>query len=109
MEFIPISLTGRASTTNSILIVTVLLMISTIRDYHSEKDNKSYLDEDDYQEVITETAKNVSLNVSAIFVLAHTNIGNVPYSLEAALLSSAHIRFHTRTEEIACTYHIFCE
>ncbi len=59
--------------------------------------------------MITETAKNVSLNVSAILELAHINIGDVPYSLEAALLSSAHIRFHTGKEEIACAYHIFCE
>jgi hypothetical protein len=53
------------------------------------------LDDDDYQEVIVGTAKKVSLNVSAILELAHTRIGDVPYSLEAALLSSAHIRFHT--------------
>jgi hypothetical protein len=74
-----------------------------------KKDNKSYLDEDDYEELITETAKNVSLNVSAILELAHTNIGDVPYSLEAALLSSAHIRFHTGIDGYACAYHIFCE
>jgi hypothetical protein len=49
------------------------------------------------------------LNVSAILELAHMNIGDVPYSLEAALLSSAHIRFHTGIEDIACSYHIFCE
>jgi hypothetical protein len=49
-----------------------------------KKDNKSFLDDEDYQEVITETAKNVSLNVSAILELAHTKIGVVPYSLEAA-------------------------
>ncbi len=59
--------------------------------------------------MITETARNVSLNVSAILELAHTNIGDVPYSLEAALLSSAHIRFHTGEENFACAYHIFCE
>ncbi len=59
--------------------------------------------------MITETAKNVSLNVSAILELAHTKIGDVPYSLEAALLISAHIRFHTGIDEIACRYHIFCE
>ncbi len=74
-----------------------------------KKDNKSFLDEDDYEEVITETAKNVSLNVSAILELAHTSNGDVPYPLEAALLSSAHIRFHTGIDEIACAYHIFCE
>jgi hypothetical protein len=59
--------------------------------------------------VITETAKNVSLNVSAILELAHTSNGDVPYSLEAALLSSAHNRFHTGIDEIACAYQIFCE
>ncbi len=50
-----------------------------------KEDNKSFLDDDDYQEVITETAKSVSLNVSAILELARTKIGDVPYSLEAAL------------------------
>ncbi len=65
-----------------------------------KKDNKSFSDEDDYEEVITETVKNVSLNVSAILELAHTNIGDVPYLLEAALLSSAHIRFHTGIETL---------
>ena len=67
-----------------------------------KKHNKSFLDENDYEEVITETAKNVSLNVSAILELAHMNIGDVPYSLEATLLSSSHIRYHTGIEENAC-------
>jgi hypothetical protein len=49
-----------------------------------KKYNKSFSDDDDYLEVITETAKNVSLNASAILELAHMNIGDVPYSLEAA-------------------------
>ncbi len=74
-----------------------------------KKDNKSFLADADYQEVIAETAKNVSLNVSAVLELAHTKIGDVLYSLEAALLSSAHIRFDTGKDEIACAYHIFCE
>ncbi len=72
-------------------------------------DNTSFLDDDDYYEVIVGTAKNVFLNVSAILELAHTRIGDVPYSLEAALLSSAHIRFHTGIDEYACAYPIFCE
>jgi hypothetical protein len=74
-----------------------------------KKDNKSFLDDEDYQEVIAETAKNVSLNISAILELAHTKIGDVPYSLEAALLSSSHIRFHTGVDGYACDYQIFCE
>jgi hypothetical protein len=74
-----------------------------------KKDNKSFFHDEDYHEVIAETAKNVSLNVSAILELAHTKMGDVPHSLEAALLSSAHIRFHTGIDEIACAYHIFCE
>jgi hypothetical protein len=73
------------------------------------KQNINFLDAEDYQEVIAETAKNVSLNVSAILELAHTRIGDVPYSSEAALLSSAHIRFHTGIDEYACANHIFCE
>ncbi len=74
-----------------------------------KEDNKSFSDDDDYQVVITETAKDVLLNVSAILELAHTKIGHVPYSLEAALLLSAHIKFHIGIDEIACAYHIFCE
>jgi hypothetical protein len=74
-----------------------------------KQDIDSFLDDDDYQEVIAATAKNVSLNISAILELAHIRIGDVTYSLEAALLSSAHIRFHTGIDEIACAYHIFCE
>jgi hypothetical protein len=73
-----------------------------------KQDIDSFLDDDDYQDVIAETVKNVSLNVSAILELVHIKIGDVPYSLEAALLSSAHIRFHTGIDEIACAYHIFC-
>ncbi len=67
------------------------------------------MDDNDYDEVIAETVKNVLLNVSAILELAHTKNGDVPYSLEAALSSSAHIRFYTGIDEIACAYHIFCE
>jgi hypothetical protein len=74
-----------------------------------KRDNASFLDDEDYHEVIAETGKNVSLNVSAILELVHTKIGDVPYSLEAALLSSAHIRFHTGIDGYACDYQIFCE
>ncbi len=42
MEFIPISSTGRTSTTNSILIATALLMISTIRDSGSRSTSFEY-------------------------------------------------------------------
>jgi hypothetical protein len=55
------------------------------------------------------TAKNVSLNISAILERAHRRIGDVPYSLEAALLSSAYIRFHTEVDGYGCAYQIFCE
>jgi hypothetical protein len=73
------------------------------------KQNINFSDAEDYQEVIAETVKNVLLNVSAIRELAHLRIGDVPYSLEAALLSSAHIRFHTRGDGYAFVYQIFCE
>ncbi len=73
------------------------------------KQNIKILDAEDYQEVIAETAKNVLLNVSAILELAHTRIGDVHYSLEAAILSSGHIGFHTGIDGYACAYHIFCE
>jgi hypothetical protein len=49
------------------------------------------------------------LNVSAILELAHMSNGDVPYSLEAALLSSAHIKFHSGVDGFACAYQIFCE
>ena len=42
VEFIPISSTGRASTTNSILIATALLMISTIQDSGSRLTSFEY-------------------------------------------------------------------
>ena len=42
VEFIPISSTGRASTTKSILIATALLMISTIRDSGSRLTSFEY-------------------------------------------------------------------
>jgi hypothetical protein len=52
----------------------------------------------------------VSLSISAILELAHTSDKVViPYSLEAALLCSAQIRFHTGEKKYACKYDIFCE
>jgi hypothetical protein len=61
-------------------------------------------------EVICHTAKNLLLSISAILKLAHTSDKDViPYSLEAALLCSAQIRFHTGEKEYACKYDIFCE
>jgi hypothetical protein len=60
--------------------------------------------------VICHTAKNVSLSISAILELAHTSDkGVIPYSLEAALLSSAQIWFHTGEKEYACKYDVFYE
>jgi hypothetical protein len=74
-----------------------------------KQDNNSFLDDDNYQEVIVGTTKNVSLNVSAIHELAHMKVGDEPYSLEVALLSLAHIRFHTGVNGYACAYQIFYE
>jgi len=39
----------------------------------------------------------------------HAKLGNVPYSLEAALLSTVQIRFCTGVDDFACDYEIFCE
>jgi hypothetical protein len=62
-----------------------------------------------HDEVISCTAKNVLLSISAILELAHTSDkGVIPYSLEAELLCSAQIRFHTDEKEYACKYDIFC-
>ncbi len=73
---------------------------------HDSDDDESIL----HDEVICCTAKNVSLSISAILELAHTNDkGVIPYSLEAALLYSAQISFHTGEKEYACKYDIFCE
>ncbi len=61
--------------------------------------NEQESDDDEsilHDEVICCKAKNVSLSISAILDLAHTrNKGVILYSLEAALLCSAQIRFHT--------------
>ncbi len=54
--------------------------------------------------MIVGTANNVLLNIFAILELAHMRIGDVPYFLEAALLSFAHIRFHTGGDGYACAY-----
>ncbi len=53
-----------------------------------------------HDEVIPCKAKNVLLSISAILELAHTrDKGVIPYSLEAVLLCSAQIRFHTGENE----------
>ncbi len=73
---------------------------------HESDDEESIL----HDEVIHCKAKNVSLSISAILELAHTSDkGVIPYSLEAALLCSAQIRFHTDEKDYACKYDIFCE
>jgi hypothetical protein len=65
--------------------------------------------------VITHNATKVLLKVSAILELAHTNSGGspseyIPYSLEAALLSSSMIKFQTVGEALAhSSFVIFCE
>jgi hypothetical protein len=70
------------------------------------EDNESIL----HDELIGCMAKNVSLSISAILELAHTSDkGVIPYSLEAALLCLAQIRFHTGEKEYACKHDIFCE
>jgi hypothetical protein len=63
-----------------------------------------------HDEVICCKAKNVLLSISAVLELAHTSDKVViPYSMEAALLCSAQMRFHTGKKEYACKYDIFCE
>jgi hypothetical protein len=56
-------------------------------------------DPPDFEAAIILKANNLSLKVSAILELVHTNNGGlpnkyIPYSPEAALLSSAMIKFH---------------
>ncbi len=73
---------------------------------HESDDDESIL----HDEVIHCKAESVSLSTSAILELAHTSYKDViPYSLEALLLCSAQIRFHTGKKEYACKYDIFCE
>ncbi len=73
---------------------------------HESDDDESIL----HDKVIPCKAKNVLLSISAILELAHTSDkGVIPYSLEAALLCSAQIRFHTGEKEFVCKYDIFCE
>jgi hypothetical protein len=63
-----------------------------------------------YDEVICYKAKKMLLSISAILDLAHTSDnGVIHYSLEAASLCSAQIRFHTGEKEYTCKYDIFCE
>ncbi len=69
-----------------------------------KQDNDSFFDDDGYHGVIFGIVKNVSLNASAILELGHMSNGGVPYFLEAALLSSAHIRFHTGGDGYACAH-----
>ncbi len=76
--------------------------------------NESDSDDDEsilHDEVICPMAKNVSLSIPAILELAYTSDkGVMPYSLEAASLCSAQIRFHTGNgKEYACKYDILCE
>jgi hypothetical protein len=70
--------------------------------------NESESEDDEsihHDEVICCMAKNVSLSISAILELAHTSdMGVIPYSLEAALLCSAQIRFHTGEKKYACKW-----
>ncbi len=69
-----------------------------------KQDIDSFLDDDGYHGVIVGTVKNVVLNISAILELAHLSNGDVLYFLEAALLSSAHIRFHTGGDGYDCAH-----
>ncbi len=63
-----------------------------------------------HNEAICCTAKNMLLSISAILELAHTSDkGDIHYSLDAALLYSAQIKFHTGEKEYACKYDIFCK
>jgi hypothetical protein len=73
---------------------------------HESDDDESIL----HDEAICCKAKNVLLSIPALLELAHTSDnGVIPYSLEAALFSSAQIRFHTGEKGYACEYDIFCE
>ncbi len=73
------------------------------------------MESDDYEQVITHNATKVSLKVSAILELEHTNSSGspskyIPYSLEAALLSSSMIKFQTVGEALThSSFVIFCE
>jgi hypothetical protein len=75
--------------------------------------NENESDDDEsilHDQVICHKAKNMLLSISAILELTHTSDkGIIPYSLEAALLCSAQIRFHTSEKEYTCEYDIFCE
>jgi hypothetical protein len=93
-------------------IVLNVNIVSLIQANDSSPNDDLYLaaNESDSHEVICCTAKNVSLSIPAILELAHTSDkGVIPYSLEAALIYSSQIRFHTFEKEYACKYDIFCE
>ena len=73
------------------------------------------LDEIDFEISLRKMALNVMLKISSLLELVHTNNGGepskyIPFSLEAALLSSASITFDLHDNDMSfLTFSVYCE
>jgi hypothetical protein len=79
------------------------------------KEDESESDEIDYKKSLRKMASNVMLKISSLLELVHTNNGSdsseyIPFSLEAALLSSASITFVLHDNDMSfSTFSVYCE
>ncbi len=79
------------------------------------EEEESELDGIDYENSLRKMASNVMLKISSLLELVHTNNGGetseyIPFSLEAALLSSASITFDLHDNNMSfSTFSVYCE
>ena len=79
------------------------------------EEDESESDEIDYEKSLRKMASNVMLKISSLLELVHTNNGGepseyIPFSLEAALLSSALITFDLHENNMSfSTFSVYCE
>ena len=79
------------------------------------EEEESELDEIDYENSLRKVASNVMLKILGLLELVHTNNGGepseyIPFSLEAALLSSALITFDLHDNNMSfSTFSVYCE
>ncbi len=77
------------------------------------EEDESESDEIDYENSLRKIASNVMLKISSLLELVHTNNGcepseYIPFSLEAALLSSASITFDLHDNDMSFSYRMQC-
>ncbi len=79
------------------------------------EEDESKSDEIDYGNSLRKMALNVMLKISSLLELVHTNNGGepseyIPFSLEAALLSSALITFDLHDNDMSYSrFSVYCE